>query len=207
MPLSHVGARPVSGNARGRPPADQDRYLFWASAARVPSGALVTAAAGSNHMLTRKRFGSPQYAINHLRLHFSGRASTEGGTSPQENVVPGNPVSIDGVWVSVDGGPTTALAFAGQPATSFASGSAGAWTDDLALPRPIAADSQVDIYTLYHSDVGENQIPVHLIGATTVSGRIGRRQPDRADRHRHAIDPGAGQLHRQIRPCITDQIS
>lgn len=162
LALGHGLGESSNGNTNG----DQNRYMFWATAARVASGALTVAASGLNYVMTRKRFWSPQYPINNLRLHFSGFASTEGGTSPQESVLPGNAVNVDGVWVSVNGGPVEAAAFAGSASTSFASGSIGSWTDDLILDSKIPAESYVDIYTLYHCAVGEKMIPVHLIGAS-----------------------------------------
>jgi hypothetical protein len=143
--------------------ADQDRYLFWASGAKVPSGSLVTAVTGTHYVMTKLIFGSPQYAINHLRLHFSGFASTEGGLSPQETVLPGNATTIDGVWISVNGGAVSRCTFGGANDTSIASGANGAWTDDLALGADIPAESLVTIYTLHHVAVGENLIPSYQI--------------------------------------------
>ena len=149
------------GTSRGGG-GDPTRYMFWASGARQPSGSLVTAAAGTNYVMTKLVFGSPQYAINHLRLHFSGFGVTTSGSSPQETVLPGNATTIDGVWVEA-GGVLSRLKFGGADGTAIASGANGAWTDDLALATPIAAETLVTIYTLYHTAEGEKQIPVYQI--------------------------------------------
>lgn len=141
---------------------DPTRYMFWASGAKVPSGALITATTGNNYVMTKLIFGSPQYAINHLRLHFSGFACTEGGSSPQETLLPGNATSIDGVWIEA-GGVLTRCKFAGADSVSIASAANGNWTDDVALAVPIAAESLVTVYTLYHCAVGEKQIPAYQI--------------------------------------------
>lgn len=161
MAQNYAGNRPFFGNRRDTSPRDSDRYMFWATGARVPSGALVTAAPETRFVMTKLVFGSPQYAIDHLRLHFSGFASTEGGNSPQETVLPGNATIIGGVWVSVNGAAAVPLAFAGAAATAIASGANGAWTDDLSLMVP--PESNVTIYTLYSTAAGEKQIPVHQI--------------------------------------------
>jgi hypothetical protein len=157
--MAFAGNRPVWGNPRTG--VDQDRYLFWASGARMPSGTLVTAAVGTSFVMTKLVFGSPQYGINALRLHFSGFASTEGGNSPQETVLPGNATAIGGVWVAVGGGAAVPCAFGGAAGTAIASGATGTWTDPLAVSVP--ADSRVTVYTLYSTAVGEKQIPVHQI--------------------------------------------
>ncbi|WP_288411500.1 hypothetical protein, partial [uncultured Sphingomonas sp.] len=149
---------PVSGTLAA---GDPTRYMFWASGARVPSGSLVTAATGTNVVMTKLTFGSPQYAIDHLRLHYSGFACTEGGNSPQETVLPGNAMAIGGVWVAVNGGAAVACAFGGAAGTNIASGATGIWTDDLAIAVP--AESAVTVYTLYSTAVGEKQIPVHQV--------------------------------------------
>lgn len=162
MALDHGGARPVYGNPPGGR-ADQHRYLFWASGAKPPSGALVTAAAGTQFVMTKLIFGSPGYPIDHLRLHLSGFACTEGGNSPQETVLPGNTTSIDGLWVSVNDGPARRCRFDGSDTAVIASGANGLWTDDLALPVAVPPDSLVTIYTLYHCAPGERQIPVYQI--------------------------------------------
>ncbi len=144
------------------PLAGPNRYMFWASGAKMPSGNPVTAAANTTHVMTKLIFGSPQYAINNLRLHFSGFASTEGGASPQETVLPGNATTILGVWVEV-GGTATRATFDGANGTTIASGSLGAWTDDLDLTAHIPAESPVTIYTLYSTADGEVQIPVYQV--------------------------------------------
>ncbi len=141
---------------------DLDRYLFWASRARVAAGPLVTAASGTNFVMTKLIFGSPQYAVNKLRLHLSGFASTEGGNSPQETILPGNAMTINGVWVEV-GGVATRAKFGGANGTSVASGTTGAWTDEIVLPSDIPAGTLVAIYTSYSTAVAEKQIPVYQV--------------------------------------------
>lgn len=159
MAGAYAGNRPAFGNPRM--PADQDRYMFWATGARMPSGALLTAQSDTRFIMTKLIFGSPQYAIDHLRLHYSGFACTEGGNSPQETVLPGNATVIHGVWIAVNGGPALSCGFGGAAGTSIASGALGAWTDDLSLAVPPLA--QVTVYTLYMTAAGEKQIPVHQI--------------------------------------------
>ncbi|WP_428970322.1 hypothetical protein ACQR50_06840 [Sphingomonas sp. Xoc002] len=159
MAQDYAGNRPAFGNPRMS--GDPDRYMFWASGARMPSGALVTAQADTRFVMTKLIFGSPQYAIDRLRLHYSGFACTEGGNSPQETVLPGNAMTVHGVWVSVNGGPATACRFAGAADLSVASGSTGGWTDDLSLAVP--PESLVTVYTLYSTAAGERQIPVYQI--------------------------------------------
>lgn len=160
--LDAGGARPLYGNRPGGR-IDLDRYLFWASGAKPPSGALVTAAAGTHFVMTKLRFGSPAYSINHLRLHLSGFACTEGGNSPQETVLPGNATMVDGLWISVNDGPAQRCHFGGNDAITVASGANGAWTDDLALDAAVPPDSLVTVYTLYHCAPGEKQIPVYQV--------------------------------------------
>ncbi|WP_267432678.1 hypothetical protein [Sphingomonas sp. GM_Shp_1] len=159
MAGDYAGNRPAFGNPRML--ADQDRYMFWATGARVPSGVLVTAQADTRFVMTKLIFGSPQYAIDHLRLHYSGFACTEGGNSPQETVLPGNATVIYGVWIAVNGGEARACGFGGAAGTNIASGALGAWTDDLSVAVPPLA--QVTVYTLYATAAGEKQIPVHQI--------------------------------------------
>ncbi len=156
------GNRPLFGNPRGAVAPDQNRYLFWATRARSPSGSLVTAASGTHFVMTKLIFGSPQYAVNRLRLHLPGFASTEGGNSPQETVLPGNAMTIDGVWVEV-GGVATRATFGGANGASIASGSTGIWTDEIVLLSGIAPESPVAIYTSYSTAVGEKQIPLTQI--------------------------------------------
>jgi hypothetical protein len=147
--LDAGGARPLYGNRPGGR-IDLDRYLFWASGAKPPSGALVTAATGTHFVMTKLRFGSPAYPINHLRLHLSGFACTEGGNSPQETVLPGNATMVDGLWISINDGPAQRCHFGGNDAITVASGANGAWTDDLALAAAVPPDSLVSVYTLSH---------------------------------------------------------
>ncbi|WP_454278979.1 hypothetical protein [Sphingomonas sp. Marseille-Q8236] len=143
------------------PVTDAQRFMFWATRSRFPSGALVTAATATPYVMTRIVLASTVHAVTNPRFHFSGFASTEGGNSPQETVLPGNAMVIDGVWISVNGAAPVALTFGGQAGVSIASGNIGAWTDEptITIPR----EASVAIYTLYHTAAGEKQIPVYRI--------------------------------------------
>ncbi len=133
--------------------------MHWSSGAKISSGGLVTAVTGSNYVLSKLMFGSPQYAVNRFRLHYSGFASTEGGRSPQETVLPGTATVIDGVWIAVNDGPRTTWSFSGSAGATIASADFGSWTD-LAFAAVVPPDSLVTIYTLYHTAVEEMQLPV-----------------------------------------------
>lgn len=143
------------------PIVDASRFMFWSTRSRFPSGALVTAASATNFVMTRIVLASPTHAVTNPRFHFSGFACTEGGNSPQETVLPGNAMVIDGVWISVNGAAAVPLAFAGQAGVSIASGNIGAWTDEPTVTIP--AEASVAIYTLYHTAAGEKQIPVYRV--------------------------------------------
>ncbi|WP_454279943.1 SGNH/GDSL hydrolase family protein [Sphingomonas sp. Marseille-Q8236] len=143
------------------PVTDAARYMFWATRSRFPSGTLVTAATGTNYVMTRIVLASTVHTVTNPRFHFSGFASTEGGSSPQETVLPGNATVIDGVWISVNGAAPVPLTFAGQSGVSIASGNIGAWTDEPTITIP--PEASVAIYTLYHTASGEKQIPVYRI--------------------------------------------
>ncbi|WP_267433765.1 SGNH/GDSL hydrolase family protein [Sphingomonas sp. GM_Shp_1] len=143
------------------PVTDAQRYMFWSTRSRFPSGSLVTAASATNYVMTRIVLASTVHTVTNPRFHFSGFASTEGGNSPQETVLPGNATVIDGVWISVNGAAPVALTFGGQAGVSIASGNIGAWTDEPTITVP--REASVAIYTLYHTAAAEKQIPVYRI--------------------------------------------
>lgn len=141
---------------------DPDRYMFAFTRLRAPSGQLVTAAADTPYVMTRIVAGSPQHRVTTVRCHFSGAASTEGGNSPQENVLPGNMTNIDGFWLSI-GRTRVRATFNNAMAASIESGALGVWTDPIDISGGIPAESAVGMTTAYHTAVGEKQIPVYRI--------------------------------------------
>lgn len=145
------------------PVGDANRFMFWASRMRVASGTsgAVTAASGTNFMMTRIVVGSPPYAVRNPRFHFSGFASTEDGTAPIESIVAGNAMTINGVWVSVAGADPVRLRIGGQQTATIASGATGLWTDEAELAIP--ANAEVAIYTSYSVAAGEKAIPVYRV--------------------------------------------
>jgi len=146
---------------------DPDRYMFFATRNRMPSGAIVTAASGTNYVCTKIVVNTPQYKTRTFRFHLSGFASTEGGNSPQETVVtgtigtPGNSVVADAMFVRVAGVfyPCT---FAGANTVTVADQTNGAWTDQLTIPD-VAPESEIEIWLFYHTAVGEKIWPVYRI--------------------------------------------
>lgn len=160
--LMRDGFGAFGGGGAGGPSIDQDRYLFWASGAKVASGANTTASAGLEYVMTKLVFGSPQYPINKLRLHFSGFACTEGGSSPQETVNPGNNTTINGIWIEVAGVRTRAT-FAASNTVNVATATNGAWTDEILLPDAIPAETLVTIYTSFSTSSAGARIPVYQI--------------------------------------------
>ena len=145
-------------------PSDQDRYLFFTTGARVPAGANIASPAGSNYRLSKFIYGTPQYAINKIRLHFSWFACTESGTSPAETVLPGNGGNLDEVWVSVGAGALTRVTFNGgsTAAVNMASGSIGIWSDEIVLGSNVPPESDFIVWTLTHVSAGSNHVPVKL---------------------------------------------
>lgn len=148
------------------PPAIPDeyknRYMFAFTRLRVPSGGLVTAQPATNYVMTRIVVGSPDYRLTSVRCHFSGFASSEGGTSPQETQLPGNPMTIDGFWMSI-GRTRIRATFSGATGGTIASGATGLWTDPIEINGGIAAGSMVALSTAYHTAVGDKQVPVYRI--------------------------------------------
>ncbi|MBB2685134.1 UNVERIFIED_ORG: hypothetical protein GGD47_002722 [Rhizobium etli] len=148
-------------------PVDADRYLFFATRNRMPSGAIVTAAAGTNYVCSKIIVNTPQYKTRTFRFHLSGSASTEGGNSPQETVVtgaigaPGNSVVVDLMLMRVEG-VFYQLKFGGLNAVAIADQTNGAWTDELTVPD-VDPESEIELWTFYHTAVGEKVWPVYRI--------------------------------------------
>ncbi|MGZ2403374.1 hypothetical protein [Rhizobium ruizarguesonis] len=166
--LTHALGRPVTKRRSAAVPiVDADRYLFFATRNRMASGALVTAAAGTNYVCTKIVVGTPQYKTRTFRFHLPGFASTEGGNSPQETVVtgtigsPGNSVVIDGMLIRIAGIFYTCT-FGGANTTTIVDQTNGAWTDALTTPD-VAAESEIEIWLFYHTAVGEKIWPVYRI--------------------------------------------
>ena len=145
-----------------------DRLMVGLSRVRVNSGALVVAVSGTERKMSLLVYDTPQYATNGYRLHYSGFASTEGGNSPQETMLPGNDTVIEGVWAivgasivsgAVVGGVRYRLTFAGANGVTIASGAGGAWTDDKDFPVNVLQESAFVVATEYRTTVGQNQIP------------------------------------------------
>ncbi|KEC73894.1 hypothetical protein RLPCCGM1_c2013 [Rhizobium leguminosarum bv. phaseoli CCGM1] len=148
-------------------PIDADRYLFFATRNRMPSGAIVTAAAGTNYVCSKIIVNTPQYKTRTFRFHLSGFAATEGGNSPQETVVtgaigaPGNSVIVDLMLMRVEG-VFYQLKFGGLSAVAIADQTNGAWTDELTVPD-VDPESEIELWTFYHTAVGEKVWPVYRV--------------------------------------------
>ncbi|PDT06739.1 hypothetical protein [Rhizobium sp. M1] len=146
---------------------DPDRYMFFATRNRMPSGGIVTAAAGTNYVCTKIVVNTPQYKTRTFRFHLSGFASTEGGNAPQETVVtgtigaPGNSVIADAMFIRV-AGIFYQCSFAGSNTVTVADQTNGAWTDELTIPD-VAPESEIEIWLFYHTAVGEKIWPVYRI--------------------------------------------
>ncbi|MFL5019726.1 MAG: SGNH/GDSL hydrolase family protein [Rhizobium sp.] len=146
---------------------DPDRYMFFATRNRMPSGNIVTAASGTNYVCSKIVVNTPQYKTRTFRFHLSGFASTEGGNSPQETVVtgtigtPGNAVVADAMFIRVAGA-FYQCTFAGLSMVTVADQTNGAWTDELTIPD-VAPESEIEIWLFYHTAVGEKIWPVYRI--------------------------------------------
>lgn len=149
--------------------ADPDRYLFFATRNRVPSGSIATAVAGANYIATKIKVGCPQYKTRTFRFHFSGFALTEGGNSPQETVVtgtigtPGNSTVIDEFLVRYNGTFYPCTFNGGAAGVTIADQSNGAWTDALTISGDVAAEADLELWTFYHVAVGEKFYPVYRV--------------------------------------------
>ncbi len=121
-------------------PVDPDRYMFFATRNRVPSGSLYTSVANLNYLCTKLKVGTPQYPTRSFRFHFSGFASTEGGNAPQETIVtgsigtPGNSVFIDEFFIKVNGQPYPCTFNGGSRSVTIVDQTNGAWTDPVDIP-------------------------------------------------------------------------
>ncbi|MBY5447322.1 hypothetical protein HFO93_28500 [Rhizobium leguminosarum] len=146
---------------------DPDRYMFFATRNRMPSGNIVTAASGTNYVCSKIVVNTPQYKTRTFRFHLSGFASTEGGNSPQETVVtgtigtPGNAVVADAMFIRA-AGVFYQCTFAGLNTVIVADQTNGAWTDELTIPD-VAPESEIEIWLFYHTAVGEKIWPVYRI--------------------------------------------
>ncbi|PCK80990.1 hypothetical protein [Rhizobium sophoriradicis] len=146
---------------------DSNRYMFFASRNRMPSGAIVTAASGTNYVCTKIVVNTPRYKTRTFRFHLSGFASTEGGNSPQETVVtgtigaPGNSVVADAMFIRV-AGIFYQCTFAGSNTVTVADQTNGVWTDELTIPD-VAPEGAIEIWLFYHTAVGEKVWPVYRI--------------------------------------------
>ncbi|MBY3180237.1 hypothetical protein HFO24_00880 [Rhizobium laguerreae] len=146
---------------------DPDRYMFFATRNRMPSGNIVTAASGANYVCSKIVVNTPQYKTRTFRFHLSGFASTEGGNSPQETVVtgtigtPGNSVVADAMFIRAAGA-FYQCTFAGLNTVTVADQTNGAWTDELTIPD-VAPESEIEIWLFYHTAVGEKIWPVYRI--------------------------------------------
>ncbi|TAY96935.1 hypothetical protein ELH85_23020 [Rhizobium ruizarguesonis] len=150
------------------PPAvDPDRYMFFGSRARMPSGNIVTAAAGTNYVCSKIIISSPQYKTRTFKFHLPGFASTEGGNSPQETIVtgtvgtPGNSVPVDAMFMRVSG-VFHQLTFGGSNTATVADQTNGVWTDEKTIPD-VAAESDIELWLFYHTAVGEKIWPVYRV--------------------------------------------
>ncbi|MDR9813206.1 SGNH/GDSL hydrolase family protein [Rhizobium hidalgonense] len=153
--------------AGGSGPVDPDRYMFFATRNRMPSGTIVTAASGTNYVCSKIVVSTPQYKTRTFRFHLSGFASTEGGNSPQETIVtgtigtPGNSVLVDEMYMRV-GGTFHQLQFGASNTVTIADQTNGAWTDEITIPD-VAAESAIELWTFYHTAVAEKIWPVYRI--------------------------------------------
>lgn len=145
-----------------------DRYMVGLTRIRPNSGNNLVAAAGTERKMSVFVYGAPQFMTNRYRFHYSGFASTEGGNSPQETVLPGNDTVIHGVWAiigaaivngAVLGGVRYRLTFGGANGVTIASGANGPWTDEANFLSNVAKEGHVAVVTEYSTAAGQNQIP------------------------------------------------
>ncbi|PDS45210.1 hypothetical protein CO662_24925 [Rhizobium anhuiense] len=156
----------LSGGAGGG--GDPDRFMFFATRNRMPSGNIVTAASGTEYVCSKIVVNTPQYKTRTFRFHLSGFASTEGGNSPQETIVtgtigtPGNSVVVDAMFMRALDGVFRQLQFNASNTTTVADQTNGIWTDPLSTPD-IDPESAIELWTFYHTAVGEKIWPVYRI--------------------------------------------
>lgn len=137
---------------------DSDRYMFFATRARLPSGyAIDTTSIALTYFASKLKFGNASYKTRNFRFHYAGFAMTEGGTAPQETVLPGNDVVIDSVSLVIGGIPYPGT-FSGSAGTTITSGSKGAWCDFLTAPT-LDAEADFFVVTKWHvASVGQKFI-------------------------------------------------
>ncbi|WHO73957.1 hypothetical protein [Rhizobium sp. BT03] len=154
-------------NAGGGSGGDPDRFMFFATRNRMPSGNIVTAASGTEYVCTKMVINTPSYKTRMFKFHLSGFASTEGGNSPQETIVtgtigaPGNSVVVDAMFARV-AGVFYQLQVAASNTVTIADQTNGAWTDELTTPD-VAAESEIELWVFYHTAVAEKIWPVFRI--------------------------------------------
>ncbi|QWW70109.1 hypothetical protein [Rhizobium sp. WYJ-E13] len=155
---------------------EPNRYMFFASRTRMPSGFLMPAASGLNYFASKLKFGNAPYKTRGFRFHFSGFALNE-GFGPQETILPGNDVVIDGVDLVIGGAAYPAV-FSGSPGVTIASGTKGAWCD---FPTAPALDAEADfiVITRWHVNAGQNFVGPYRI------------QKHRGEKFWAAADPSA----------------
>ncbi|MBY5743497.1 hypothetical protein HFO28_07810 [Rhizobium leguminosarum] len=154
-------------NAGSGSGGDPDRFMFFATRNRMPSGNIVTAAAGTEYVCSKIVVNTPQYKTRTFRFHLSGFASTEGGNSPQETIVtgtigaPGNSVPVDAMYMRV-GATFHQLQFGGSNTVTVADQTNGQWTDQITIPD-VDPESAIELWTFYHTAVGDKIWPVYRI--------------------------------------------
>ncbi len=139
---------------------EPNRYMFFASRTRMPSGFLMPAASGLNYFASKLKFGNASYVTRGFRFHFSGFALNE-GFGPQETILPGNDVVIDGVDLVI-GGVAYPGTFAGSPGVTIASGAKGAWCDFPTAPD-LDAEADFVVVTRWHVNAGQNFVGPYRI--------------------------------------------
>lgn len=146
----YANAPVIPVRSAGGVPVDPDRYMLFASrGGRLPSGyAVDTTGIGLTHFASRLTFGNAPYGTRAPRFHFSGFALNE-GFGPQETILPGNDVTIDGVELIVRGTAYPAD-FAGAPGATIASGSRGVYCDFPAFAGEIGPLEDFHVVTRWH---------------------------------------------------------
>ncbi|RXT29498.1 hypothetical protein B5P46_11915 [Rhizobium leguminosarum] len=146
---------------------DPNRFLFFGSRARAPSGNIVTALAGTNYYCCKIVVPSPQFVTRTFKFHLPGFASTEGGNSPQETTVtgtigaPGNSVIADALYARISG-VFYQCTFGGNNSVTVVDQTNGQWTDDLTTPD-VPPETDIELWLFYHVAVGEKIWPVYRI--------------------------------------------
>ena len=156
---SLYGNAPVISVKGGGEPVDPERYMFFASrGSRMPSGyAVDTTTIGLTYFASKLKFGNAPYRTRAPRFHFSGFAMNE-GFGPQETIVPGNDVVIDGVDLVVSG-VTYPADFSGTPGVTITSGSKGAFCDFPAFTGELDTHEDFLVITRWHiATVGQKFI-------------------------------------------------